>query len=373
MSCRPASSTEARPIFKQYPMLKGRLPHVPLGLFPTPIEKLRNLSRLIGVEELYVKRDDLSGEVYGGNKVRKLKFLLGDALRRGAREVMTLGCAGSNHALATAIYARQLGLKSISMLTPQLNARYVQLNLLASHYFGAELHYYRGGLHRRLGTVSQLLRHWLRTGRLPYVIPLRGSSPLGTVGFINAAFELREQVEEELLPEPDLVYVAMGTMGTAVGLALGFKAAGLRTRVVAVRVVGEEEASAEKAAKLFNEASRMLSSLDPSFPRLKVSPSDFEVRSEFYGGRYTLFIKEAVRAMKLMHEAEGVKLEATYIGKALAALINDADGGATRGQGGGLLEHLQLKGPFKLRLEGGLPSTASEPTLLLRGARAATR
>jgi len=162
----------------------------------------------------------------------------------------------------------------------------------------------------------------------------------------------------------------MGTIGTAVGLALGFKAAGLRTRVVADRVVGEEVANAEKAARLFNEVSRMLSSLDPGFPRLEASPSDFEVRSEFYGGCYALFTKEAVR---FMYEAEGIKLEATYTGKALAALINDADGGATRGQGGGLLEHLQLKGPFKLRLEGGLPSTASEPTLLLRGARAATR
>ena len=130
------------PLFEHYHLLAHKLPYVSLGEFPTPVQKLNQLGRQLGLDNLFIKRDDLSGKVYGGNKIRKLEFLLGDALRIGAKEVLTFGSAGSNHALATAIYARQLGLKSISMLVPQPNAHYVRRNLLMSYHCGAELHLY---------------------------------------------------------------------------------------------------------------------------------------------------------------------------------------------------------------------------------------
>src|SRR6266581_738013 len=118
-------TTESLPLFKAYPQLEQQLPHVSLGNFQTPVEKLTPVGDEIGLYSLYIKRDDLSGGVYGGNKVRKLEFLLADA-----KEVITFGFAGSNHALSTAIYGRQLGLKSTSMLMPQVNAHYVRRNLL---------------------------------------------------------------------------------------------------------------------------------------------------------------------------------------------------------------------------------------------------
>jgi 1-aminocyclopropane-1-carboxylate deaminase/D-cysteine desulfhydrase-like pyridoxal-dependent ACC family enzyme len=122
------------PLFKQYPKLEEKLPYISLGEFPTPVQKLERLGMELGVGNLYTKRDDLSGRLYGGNKPRKLEFILGDVLRSGAKEVITFGGAGSNHALATAIYSRQAGLKSISMLMPQPNARYVRNNLLVLYF-----------------------------------------------------------------------------------------------------------------------------------------------------------------------------------------------------------------------------------------------
>lgn len=127
------------PLFKQYPLLEDKLPYVALGDFPTPVEKLDRLGADIGVDHLYIKRDDLSGKVYGGNKVRKLEFLLGHALRTEVKTVLTFGFAGSNHAVATAIYAHHVGLKSISMLMPQPNAHYPRRNLLMGYYCGVGL------------------------------------------------------------------------------------------------------------------------------------------------------------------------------------------------------------------------------------------
>ena len=128
------------PLFEQYPLLNEKIPYVPLGEFPTPIKHLRQLGNKLGTDSLYLKHDGLSSQIYGGNKVRKLEFLLGDALRQGAKEILTFGFVGSNHALATAVYAQRLALKSISILLAQPNAQYVRRNLLLSHVSGAEIH-----------------------------------------------------------------------------------------------------------------------------------------------------------------------------------------------------------------------------------------
>ncbi|RLF11357.1 MAG: hypothetical protein DRJ98_03760 [Thermoprotei archaeon] len=320
------------PLFEHYPRLRDKLPYVSLGEFPTPVEKLDRLGKDIGVDNLYIKRDDLSGRVYGGNKVRKLEFLLGYALRLKVKEVLTFGCAGSNHALATAIYARQLGLRSISMLMPQPNAHYVRRNLLMSYYCGAELHQYRNKLFLAAGTIYQLLRHRLKHGRFPQVIPAGGSSPLGVVGFVNAAFELREQIAKGEVPEPDRIYVALGTMGTAVGLMLGLKAANLRSKVVPVRVVDEKIANVKRMVKLFHKTSSYLHSLDPSFPELKLYEKDVSIRHEFFGQRYALFTKEGMEAVAHMQRTERIKLDGTYTGKTLAALIKDAKEQILRGE-----------------------------------------
>ncbi len=327
------------PLFEQYPLLGEKLAYVRLGEFPTPVQKLERLGAELGASQLYVKRDDLSGKFYGGNKPRKLEFLLGKALRSKAKEVMTFGGAGSNHALATAIYARQAGLESISMLIPQPNARYVRGNLLMNHYCGAELHLCGTGFESVINmplvytaTLYQRLRHRLKKGRTPYLIPPGGSSPLGATGFVNAALELRRQIASGEMPEPEYVYVACGTMGTAAGLTLGLRAAKLGGRVVSVRICGEEYVNTRAMIELISTTNSLLRSLDASFPKFEFSETDVDIRHDYVGKRYALFTDEGMEAVSLMREREGIKLDGTYTGKALAALKHDAEGGSLRGK-----------------------------------------
>jgi len=313
------------PLFEQFPLLRAKLPYIALGEFPTPVEKLERLGENIGLEHLYIKRDDLSGKVYGGNKIRKLEFLLGHALHTRAKEVLTFGFAGSNHAVATAIYAQQVGLKSISMLMPQPNAYYLRRNLLMSYYCGAELHQHRNVPFVALGTIYQLLRHKLKYGSFPKVIAAGGSSPLGVIGFVNAAFELKKQITRGEIPEPDRIYVALGTTGTAVGLMLGLKAANLKSRVITIRVAAEQFANVRKMVKLFRETNSLLCSLDPAFPTFELSEQEVDIRHDFFGRQYALFTREGMEAVYRMKQTEGIKLDGTYTGKALAALIHDVE------------------------------------------------
>ena len=312
------------PLFQYYPLLGDKLPYISLGKFPTPIQKLTQLGKELGIEHLHIKRDDLSGKVYGGNKPRKLEFILGDALSNKVKEVLTFGAAGSNHCLATAIYAQQLGIKSISMVMPQPNAHYVRHNLLMSHYCGAELHHYPSMRLVILGTVYQLLRHKLKYRHFPRIIPPGGSSLLGAIGFVNAAFELKEQIMKGEMPEPDYIYVATGTMGTAVGLILGVRASKLKSQVISVRVTGKQLANAKSMVRLISKTNSLLYSLDPSFPRFEFSEEDMIIRHGFFGKQYALFTKEGMEAVTRMEKSEGVKLDGTYTGKAFAALIDDA-------------------------------------------------
>jgi len=327
------------PLFEQYPLLQEKLAHVPLGEFPTPVQKLERLGAELGVSQLYIKRDDLSGKIYGGNKPRKLEFILGKALCSNVQEVMTFGGAGSNHALATAIYARQLGLKSISMLMSQPNARYVRRNLLMSHYCGAELHLCGAGLEsvRNMplvyaATIYQRLRHRLKKGRTPYFISPGGSSPLGVIGFVNAAFELRRQVTSGEIPEPERIYVACGTMGTAAGLTLGLKASRLRCRVVSVAVCSEKFANTRAMIKLIDKTNSFLFYRDASFPKFEFSEIDIAIRHDYFGKQYALFTDEGMEAVSLMRECEGIKLDGTYTGKTLAALKHDTKSGNLQGK-----------------------------------------
>jgi 1-aminocyclopropane-1-carboxylate deaminase/D-cysteine desulfhydrase-like pyridoxal-dependent ACC family enzyme len=325
------------PLFEQYPLLREKLAYVPLGEFPTPVQKLQRLGAELGIGQLYIKRDDLSGKLYGGNKPRKLEFILGSALRSQAKEVITFGCAGSNHALATAIYARQVGLKSISMLMPQPNATYVRRNLLMSQHCGVELHLCGTGLESAINiplvytaTAYQLLRHRLKKGRFPLFVPPGGSSALGVAGYINAALELRGQIASGEMPEPQYVYVACGTMGTAAGLTLGLRAAGLGGTVVSVAVSGERYTNSRAMIGLINKTNSLLCSLDASFPKLEFSEIDVDIRHDYYGNRYALFTNEGMEAVSLMRECEAIKLDGTYTGKTLAALRHDAKTGSLR-------------------------------------------
>lgn len=314
------------PLFEQFPNLKEKLPYVSLCALPTPVRRLEKLGQQIGLDHLYIKQDGLTASPFGGNKVRKLEFLLGEALRRGVKEVMTFGFAGSNHALATAVYAKQLGLKSISMLIPQHNAHYVRRNLLMSKYCEAELHHYPNKTLLAMATTYQLLRHRLKRGKAPYVILPGGSTPIGAAGFVNAAFELKKQIDQEEIPEPDYIYAALGSAGTVAGLMTGLKALKMKSKIIPIRVVDHRFIDKNKVMELFSGTAALLHSLDSLFPRLDAADVDAEmdIRDRFLGNGYAQFTEKGMEAVAMMRETEGIRLDGTYTGKTFAALMEDA-------------------------------------------------
>lgn len=323
-------------LFEQYPRLRETVPHVALAELPTPVQRLEHLERelgdALGSGRLYAKRDDLSAHAYGGNKVRNLEFLLGRAVRDQRKTVLTFGTAGSNQAAATAIYANGFDIRTIAMLLPQPNAHYVRLNLLLCRRADAELHYNRVMPGTVLSTLYQLGRHRLREGRFPQIIPPGGTSPLGMAGFVNAALELGRQIDAGDMPEPDYLYAALGTMGTVLGLLLGLKVAGLRTRIVAVRVTEPQFSSMRKAHRLFRRANALLHEADPAFPLVPFPEGDFTIRHDYFGTQYALYTEESVQTVQRVREAEGLELEGTYTGKAFAALLADAEAGKLLGK-----------------------------------------
>jgi len=315
------------PLFDKYPGLKDKLPYVNLCELPTPIIRLERLGEQLGTNRLFIKQDGLTSRHYGGNKIRKLEFLLGEAKKKKHKKVVTFGFSGSNHATATAIHANVLGMKSISMLAAQENAEYVRRNLLLSFTGNAEIHHYPDRKIRDSALKFMKFKHLILDRKSLYTIPSGGSSPLGITGFVNAAFELKAQIRDNLLPEPDFIYIAMGSAGTAVGLHIGLRLLGMKTKIIPVRVIEHDFTDEDRIRSAFEDTISFLNECEPSIPKLDFSFENFPVNEKFLGKGYAKFTDECISAVNRLKETEGILLDGTYTGKAMAALIDDVSSG----------------------------------------------
>ncbi len=318
------------PLFKQYPLLAVSLNYQELGSFPTPVMKLDNLGKEISRSDLFVKRDDLSGELYGGNKVRKLEFIFGDVVASGHKTVLTSGAAGSNHALAVALYGEKAGLKVILMLFEQFYNPDICKNLLADYFSGAQM-FHNNSYESHIISMKKIINELTGTSDEPFIIPPGGSSVSGTCGYVNAAFELKAQIARGELPEPAEIYVALGTMGTAVGLLLGMKAAQIKSRLVPVRVVPSYVSDSDKFMALFEDTNKKLHDADNSYPICKITQSDLNINSDFLGADYGVITKESSDAVKIMKSTESLQLDGVYTGKAFAAFIESVKNNNRKG------------------------------------------
>ncbi len=267
---------------------------------------------------------------YGGNKIRKLEFLLGQAKQLGVKETITFGYAGSNHALATALYAGRAGLRPTSILLPQPNAHYVRRNLLAGHAAGARL-IARDSVRAIATTVVwRTFLSLLRTGRRPFIIPAGGSSTIGVLGYVNAALELADQIAAGQCPAPDDIYVSLGSMGTTAGLMAGLTIAGLSPQIHAVRVVDTRFADSDG---LYHLSGAVLARLKDWLGDIPTGGRpQLTVRHEFFGHRYGEFTEAGVHAVQQAKTDAALRLDGTYSGKAFAALLADAAAGYLRGK-----------------------------------------
>jgi len=323
---RPLSEASAvePALFRTFPALRGRLAHHSFVRRPTAVEPLA----LEGFPEgsLFVKRDDRSCALYGGNKPRKLEFVIGRALERGSRRLVTSGGLGTNHGLATTILGRAVGISTSLVLVDQPITEGVQRSLRLAAAWGAE-QVYAGNVP---GAVVQTLRvlatSTLRRER-PHFVPAGGSSPRGDLGFACAALELAEQVRAGELPEPAEIWVAVGTGGTATGLVVGLKLAGLATRVRGVLVTSILPPSPKSLARTARAALRELRRLDPEIPEYSFGPADFPLERDQLGAGYGAPTEAGVSAVAAAAEQD-IYLDPTYTGKCLAGLQQSARQGA---------------------------------------------
>jgi len=311
------------PLFRVRPALASRLPRLPLAILPTPIERADKLGKRAGIPGLHVKRDDTCGAAYGGGKTRKLEFFLADARANGATKIVTFGALGSNQAVATALLGKELGFEVDLLLAPQTSSPYVKKNLLAARRAGASIEVVHEGVAAAFERSKRASAN--AKGAKPYLVPPGGSSPLGNLAFVNAALELAEQVGVGNCPLPDRLYVAMGTMGSAVGLAIGLELSGLRTQLVAVRASSPATSSEARFFSMARETVAFARSLDPGFPDIRVGRARVRFATRHLGGGYAVPTKKGARAMQWAEETEGYALEPTYTGKTLAALLDDAE------------------------------------------------
>ncbi len=268
--------------------------------------------------EVWLKDDGAFGDGgWGGNKVRKLEWLIPDAKRRG-RTILTFGALGTNWGLATALYGREHGVDVALALVDQPLDDHVRAQLARLRASGATLHFTHGK-RRTIAQLPWLLARHASGGRLPYVLPAGGSSPLGVLGYVEAAFELADQVADGVLPTPSHVVTAVGSGGTASGLALGLALAGLPTQVVAVVVNDTLRLdapallrSARRCARLLEQRGAVLPAFEPLGDRLIV------VR-DWLGAGYGHPTPEATEAQTLA-ASDGLTLEPVYTAKAFAAL-----------------------------------------------------
>jgi len=295
-------------------------PRAALADLPTSVTGLPDIGRSVGHERLFMKRDDLSGPAYGGNKIRKLEFLLGEALAEGRKSVITYGAAGSNHALATSICCRQLGLHSISVLAPQEPSDHVRRNILMGRAAGVELHLCADYSEFPDVTEEASARCAERDGIAPYIIPAGGTNSVGALGFVRAAQELAEQLQ------PDVIYIPMGTGGTYAGLLTGFLLTECKLRIEAVRVVERAFRNETHIKTLCDELCRKLGI------EQRVAEDGIVIRDEFFGEGYGLPTPEGRAAVELFKTLENIYLENTYTGKTAAALLHDLRAGALDGQ-----------------------------------------
>jgi L-cysteate sulfo-lyase len=291
-----------------FPMLP-ELPRVGLAHLPTPVLPLSRLSERLGGPEIFIKRDDLTGLAGGGNKTRKLEFLLADALAAGADCLVTLGSAQSNHCRQTAAAAVVAGMRCVLVLRG--NPPAVETgNVLLDRLLGAEIVWC--GERERETVMEEVVAAEARRGHRPHAIPLGGSTPLGAVGYALALRELVEQCRQPF----DRIVVASSSGGTQAGLVAGAWLFDFRGEVLGISIDEEASTLREMVSPIASGTATLLGK-----PR-RFNPSDVRVNADYLGGGYGVVGTPEREAIELFARTEGVLLDPVYTGRAAAGLID---------------------------------------------------
>ncbi|MCZ6690870.1 MAG: pyridoxal-phosphate dependent enzyme [Planctomycetota bacterium] len=313
------------PLFEQFPALKERIPRLEIGEFPTPVNPWERIGRRAGIPDLWVKRDDLTAPRFGGNKVRTLEFALARGIESG-RPLLVAAPHGSSWAAACAYYGRSLGADVDLVLFRRPSQSEREPNDSIIRAYGRELRSCR----TPIGIPLAFAGAWFRGRRLPpLILPIGGASARTALGYASAALELAEQVRSGEMPRPDLIVVPVGSGGTVAGLLAGVALLGWNTLVIGVRVNHLLVANRWSVQRMARNSLRVI--LRAGKRRRGLPLPEFELEADYFGGEYGLPTEEGREAARLVQEEEGVKLDLTYTGKAVAALLGRAREGRLPG------------------------------------------
>lgn len=298
----------------------AKLPRISLGNYPTPLMEARRLSAALGGPRIIIKRDDMSGLALGGNKCRKLEFVMADAKKKGVDTVITTGGSQSNFALQLATAASLLDMKAYSVLVKSAHSE-VQGNLLLHNILDSnviqidpsEISDYAGdAIMTKMNALADDLR---KQGRRPLVIPVGAHTPLGTTGWVNAVEEIWQQLQAQNI-DAQYIVVAHGSSGTHAGLELGVNLLGLPIKVIGFSINRPKATALSRLITIANETADMLN-LD-----ITLAPEQITVNDDYIGEGYGIITDGCARAIKLVAQTEGIFLDPVYTAKAMAGLID---------------------------------------------------
>jgi L-cysteate sulfo-lyase len=296
----------------------SRFQRVKLTHAPTPLEPMLNLSKHLGGPNLFIKRDDCTGLASGGNKTRKLEFLLGDALAQGATHIVTQGATQSNHVRQTAAAACKLGLKCTALLetrVPDADPDYFgNGNVLLDRLFDCEIETRPAGLdmNHELVAVGERLR---KQGEVPYLIPGGGSNAIGALGYVVCAQEILMQAND-LGIQVDSVVHATGSAGTQAGLVAGFEGMNTRIPVLGIGVRAPKDKQEENVYQLARKT------MDLMGIGSELQRNSVQANCDYVGPGYGRPTEEMIEAVKMLARLEGILLDPVYSGKGMAGLID---------------------------------------------------
>ncbi len=289
-------------------------PRQSLGFFPTPLHELKNLSAALGGPQLFIKRDDLTGLALGGNKTRKLEYLVGAAVAREADTLITAGAIQSNHCRQTAAAAAKMGMTCHLVLGGSAPSA-ANGNLLLDGLLGATIHW--AGEHRKGEDIPRIAEELRAAGRRPFIVPYGGSNEIGALGFVEGLRELQEQAAAMHAAFDHIVF-ASSSGGTHAGLMIGRELLKMRCRLtgIAIDKVGSADKSfRQQIIELANSTGQMLR-LDHYF-----SEADLHLNEDFTGAGYAEIGEAEREAISLCARREGILVDPVYTGRALAGMI----------------------------------------------------
>ncbi|MFH2093790.1 MAG: D-cysteine desulfhydrase family protein [Pseudomonadota bacterium] len=289
------------------------LPKANLGFFPTPVVKLSRLSSVLGGPKIFMKRDDLTGLAFGGNKTRKLEFLLQDAIDRGSDTVITAGASQSNHCRQTAAAAACLQLECHLVLGGE-SPEIANGNLLLDNLLGSQIHW--AGANRKGEDIPQIFEQLKAKGKNPYVVPYGGSNELGAYAFIRALEELEQQVE---ISQFSHIVFASSSGGTHAGLMLGKALLNRRYSLVGISIDKGETGDVPFDAVIVHLANKTSNFINAD---VTFTDKDLILDRNYVGDGYGVIGELEIEAISLTAKHEGILLDPVYTGRAMGGLIN---------------------------------------------------